>query len=200
MRPDGVLAMYEKHPSEDCPVEDRLLDYHLGEMSRSDSLMIDGHLRACEHCRMFSLEFDSLNSAFASIRADIDAIPIRQGSFTQKKGVLSGFVESIRSYALHPISATALAVIAVVTLGLVMITSENDDSEIASAGTPGILATSSPSVVEEGGPNPSTPSENNVEQDPDPNSVDSSKEIRLAYVEPISDDGVRLTDLLSELE
>lgn len=191
--------MYERHPFEKCPDDVRILDHCHGELPTADSLLVEGHLRDCEHCRVLSAEFKSLSSAFAIIREDIEEIPIRQSPRTHGEGILGRVLEVIRTHATRPIIATSVGALLVIVIGLMILKSGDSPSEITSMKTP----TASPGLL----PTPqssagSITSPTEVPSDPitGSGSANSSEEFRLAYVEPLPEDGVRLTDILSELE
>lgn len=190
--------MSEKEPNwnHTCPNDDVLLEYGFGELSKVDHELIVEHLSGCDICSLTVSQFKEIESGLALAREELQTKPpeVSVPSFAQREA--GGILGFMKSWGVRPAIASLAAVLLVGTV-LLFGSIDFESMEVAvnsepSLGRPAVSA-DSPAPLEG---RPSTDRTESLVT----SELDGDNEVRLAELGSEPDDGIMLTDILSEVE
>ena len=180
----------------ECPAEDLLLDYRFGELSASENEALNEHLSDCQICSLTLSQFNEIESGLALVRDDVRNHALPGGVPPFAKRDARGPIDFIRSWGFK----TAFASFA----GVVLILSALLLGSIGFEGTEVAVKTDQPinrPTIIAGSPS-SDQERPSLEETEGRRTSESNvgDEVRLAELGSEPEDGIMLTDILSEVE
>lgn len=179
-----------------CPADDVLLEYGFGELSNVDHELIVEHLSRCQICSLTVSQFKEIESGLALVRDELQTQPLEVSvpSFSQREeGRITGLIKLLRFRPAVASFAALVLIGSALLFGLIGF----ESTEVALNSDPVIdrPATSSES--------PAPPERRPSIERTDPlvtSELDVDSDVRLAELGSEPDDGIMLTDILSEVE
>lgn len=179
-----------------CPNDDVLLEYGFGELSTMEHELIVEHLSNCHLCSLTVSQFKEIESGLALLRDDLQTQPLEASvpSFSQREA--GGILGFMKLWVFRPAVASLAAIVLIGSL-LLFGSLGFESTEVALNSDP----VPDRPVISSGSPAPlqSPPSIERTEP-PVATELDIDNEVRLAELGSEPDDGIMLTDILSEVE
>jgi hypothetical protein len=189
--------MTEANNTKQCPKEDIILDYHYGELSLDESGNVGSHLESCSRCSGILSQFRSLADAFSSVREGLAHFPVSVPP--RRSSWRSRFRSRVASLQWSPALASSLAAIALFII-LIFTLSETGDrstsTQIVTKETPPASNVISPDEIGKGDEAVNTDGDLASAGKP----ANPYEGLRLANFDPEPDEGIRLSDMLNEVE
>ena len=190
------MSEKERNWKHTCPNDDVLLEYGFGELSIVDHELIAEHLLGCHPCSLTVSQFKEIESGLALVRDELQTQPLEVGvpSFAQREA--GGFLGFLKLWSFGP-AVASFAAIALIGSALLFGSIGFESKEVAVNSDP---VPDRPGVSSESpAPLQNRPSNERTES-PVTSELDIDNEVRLAELGSEPDDGIMLTDILSEVE
>jgi hypothetical protein len=166
--------MSDNYKKDECPNEDTLLDLLYGGSEADGRRHVMSHIESCDDCRMGMSQFEMIADTFADIRDDISSARISPSKPTTEGNPILNW---LRGIAWRPVAAASLASL---VLGVVFFLGLNQNAiEVSKNKGPDIGQAISDII-----------GDSNGEWD----------DLRLADLGSEPDEGIRLFDILNEVE
>jgi hypothetical protein len=182
---------------QECPSEDLILDYHHRELSPEESINLRTHIEQCNVCFMMLTQYESLADAFANVRKEIEPASVILPNIG-KPSWTGGMLGKLIASSWKPVLASSFAVIALSTILISTFSESGGGHDSGPAASSQSQTQSGQNVPDEGGGSESLIEENDLASVP--MTAIAFGEFRLANFDPDPDEGIRLADILNEVE
>jgi hypothetical protein len=181
-----------------CPSEESILDYHYGELSQKQSIDVRVHVEQCDTCLIILNQYAAMSDAFSEVRGEINSAPVAISEIPKLRWTERLFGR-FTALSWKPVLTSSFAVIAISSI-LIFTFSEGGDRNASSPGTnPGGQIASSQEIIRDGnGQSDDSMEENDLASVPIASVAYGG--LRLADFDPEPTEGIRLADILNEVE